>query len=108
MGVPKDVASLCGPNYSGVICDLSGQDSQLNKIWRADRPVWVIKGVCNPGGSGKKCDDNDPCTENDVYVNGVCKGTLDPCTDNFKCTKDYCNPSDGICYHDVIPGCKEK
>jgi len=107
VGVPKDVVSLCGPEYTGMLCDLS--DGQLRHVWDANRPVWMIKGPCTPNGGSKSCDDGDICTENDVYVGGKCKGTQIDCDDNDPCSKDYCvsnvKPGEPKCKHDIIPGC---
>jgi len=49
--------------------------------------------------SGSPCDDNNPCTTNDVCINGVCTGTPlngtpcddgDPCTENDRCIQGNC------------------
>ena len=47
--------------------------------------------------SGTPCDDGDPCTINDVCVNGVCSGTPKICDDGDPCTDDFCHPLTGEC-----------
>lgn len=46
-----------------------------------------------------ECDDGDPCTANDVCVDGLCVGTEPTdCDDGNPCTDDSCNPQLG-CVH---------
>lgn len=42
------------------------------------------------------CDDQDPCTKNDVMTSSGCKGTPYTCNDNDTCTLDTCL-GDGTC-----------
>ena len=61
--------------------------------------------ACNPISgcyffyNNTSCNDNNLCTINDHCSNGVCVGTTLPCSDGNICTNDFCNPSDGQCYH---------
>jgi cysteine-rich repeat protein len=43
----------------------------------------------------KVCDDEDPCTENDVCNGGVCAGSVIELDDGDKCTIDFCDPIEG-------------
>jgi len=45
---------------------------------------------------GQPCDDEDLCTENDIWVAGVCTGgTPVDCDDGNQCTLDSCDPEEG-------------
>jgi hypothetical protein len=46
---------------------------------------------------GKPCDDHDPCTMDDRYVGGMCRGTSRPCDDGLPCTEDFCDRASGRC-----------
>ncbi len=47
---------------------------------------------------GQGCDDEDPCTENDVCTADSCAGTDKECTqDDDVCTEHACNPDTGSC-----------
>ncbi|NOS99969.1 MAG: hypothetical protein HOP29_05025 [Phycisphaerales bacterium] len=64
-------------------------------------------GVCNPvtgacqtqaSNEGGACDDNVPCTINDVCTNGTCQGTNRDCSGlNTICRVGVCNPVTGVC-----------
>ena len=64
-------------------------------------------GVCNedtdacealPVNEGGGCDDQDPCTDNDVCTSGVCGGTTIDCSHlDDVCNVGTCNSSDGSC-----------
>ena len=56
----------------------------------------------NITNSTLSCDDLDPCTFNDVCVNGTCIGTPIICTDGNPCTNDSC--SGGFCVFSPISG----
>jgi len=49
-----------------------------------------------------KCDDGNPCTENDECDFGECVGTPLDCEDDNICTDDYCDG--GSCRHDPRDG----
>ena len=49
---------------------------------------------------GTSCDDKNPNTENDRYMNNICQGTLIDCNDNNPYTNDVL--TDGICSNEVI------
>lgn len=53
--------------------------------------------VCIPP-DGTVCDDDNACTYNDVYDNGVCGGIGYSCNDGFSCTSDVCDGFGG-CTH---------
>jgi len=72
---------------------------------------------CNPsGGKGCEhtnnaatCDDGNPCTTADSCAGGKCQpGSVKPCVDGDKCTKDNCDATTGTCKHDAISGCSTK
>lgn len=46
---------------------------------------------------GKPCDDYDPCTTDDRFRGGMCRGTPLPCDDGLPCTLDFCQPQSGRC-----------
>lgn len=52
---------------------------------------------------GEGCDDNNPCTSDDVCSDGSCAGTPYRCDDGIVCTMDACD-GDGGCLHDVVGG----
>ncbi|MGB0590138.1 MAG: hypothetical protein ACPGU1_10705 [Myxococcota bacterium] len=52
------------------------------------------------------CDDDDPCTSNDLCTGGVCTGSASACDDGNPCTLDHCLPGSGECIHtddDTLP-----
>ena len=52
------------------------------------------------------CDDEDPCTSNDLCLGGVCSGKTAACDDDNPCTLDHCIPGSGECIHtddDTLP-----
>ncbi len=51
------------------------------------------------GANGSSCDDGNPCTINDICINGVCSGTPKNCDDGNPCTDDACNTTTGLCTH---------
>lgn len=46
---------------------------------------------------GKPCDDHDPCTTEDRFDGGMCRGTPRACDDGLACTEDFCDRSSGRC-----------
>ena len=56
--------------------------------------------------SGTACDDGDPCTVNDMCINGVCSGAAYTCNDGDPCTYDICN-GDGSCSNIPIEDCDD-
>jgi hypothetical protein len=46
---------------------------------------------------GKACDDHDPCTTEDRFVGGMCRGTPRACDDGRSCTEDFCDRASGRC-----------
>jgi len=46
---------------------------------------------------GRPCDDYDPCTADDRFRGGMCRGTPLPCDDGLACTLDFCQPESGRC-----------
>lgn len=58
-------------------------------------------GFCRetPANQGSICDDEDPCTINDVCRDGVCAGNPTECDDGNPCTTDLCNQISG-CSHE--------
>ncbi len=46
---------------------------------------------------GKECDDHDPCTTADKFVDGMCRGEARRCDDGRRCTDDFCDRSSGRC-----------
>jgi len=49
------------------------------------------------------CDDDDPCTEDDLCVDGACSGTEISCDDGNACTFDLCEGK-GDCTHTNMDG----
>ncbi len=65
------------------------------------------EGVCDPdtgecialpANGGGPCSDEEPCTEDDVCVDGACAGAPKDCDDEDPCTDDSCTPQVG-CVH---------
>jgi len=57
-------------------------------------------GVCGegPGNEGGTCEDEDPCTTEDVCVAGTCAGTAKDCSDVADlCQKGVCLKESGVC-----------
>ena len=52
---------------------------------------------------GDPCDDENPCTLNDLCVDGACTGEVLSCDDGIDCTVDSCG-EDGTCRHAINPG----
>jgi hypothetical protein len=46
---------------------------------------------------GQPCDDHDPCTSDDRFAGGMCRGTPRACDDGLPCTEDFCDPATGRC-----------
>jgi len=62
---------------------------------------------CRPGTPGL-CDDGDPCTTNDVCVNGFCIGTPVRCEDGNVCNGvETCDPASGACVSGPPPSCDD-
>ncbi len=53
---------------------------------------------------GVVCDDADACTTDEVCAYGQCAGAPQPCDDGLACTIDVCQPADGSCVGNVLPG----
>jgi hypothetical protein len=51
-----------------------------------------------PTNEGMVCNDNNPCTINEVCAAGTCKGAGKDCGDANPCTDDTCDPAGG-CLH---------
>jgi hypothetical protein len=67
-----------------------------------------VNGVatCAPDSTqiGKRCNDQNACTENDVCTAaGICVGTPVDCDDGNECTTDTCDPATG-CVHTPLTG----
>jgi hypothetical protein len=106
-GTPCASGDLCAPDGAcraggcspgePVVCEVEGQ--------------CVAAAVCNPdtgrcedtyAPDGTECDDEDPCTRNDVCVAGACRGTPLDCSDSDgPCSIGRCNPQIGAC--EVVP-----
>ncbi|MCB9788055.1 MAG: hypothetical protein H6744_15335 [Deltaproteobacteria bacterium] len=60
--------------------------------------------VCVHSPTGGSCNDDDPCTVNDLCDGGGCVGQPKACTDQNDCTADSCDPETGQCLHENITG----
>ena len=55
--------------------------------------------TCAFVNNAASCNDNNPCTINDICSAGVCMaGTPKACSDGNTCTSDLCNVNTGACY----------
>lgn len=54
-------------------------------------------GMAREGFEGRACDDHDPCTIDDKFVNGMCQGAPRTCDDGLSCTEDLCDRGTGRC-----------
>jgi len=65
--------------------------------------LWFLSVLSGPAAvgavdyEGQPCDDHDPCTMDDRFVGGMCRGTPRPCDDGRPCTEDFCDPTSGRC-----------
>ena len=62
---------------------------ELKLNYSSDEPIY-----------GMPCDDGNPCTINDVWVNNKCVGEPMDCDDSNSFTNDYC--VNGECVHEAI------
>ena len=85
-----DTSSPDGSSTDGSDADIVGQDTA-----EEDVPTPCIKGIA--------CTDDNPCTQNDVCVDGSCKGTPYSCHDDRPCTNDECDGVGG-CHFVVTDG----
>ena len=46
---------------------------------------------------GQPCDDHDPCTTDDRFAGGMCRGVARSCDDGLPCTEDFCDRASGRC-----------
>ena len=46
---------------------------------------------------GQACDDHDPCTVEDHFAKGMCRGEARRCDDGRACTDDFCDRASGRC-----------
>jgi sugar lactone lactonase YvrE len=54
---------------------------------------------------GAKCDDGNPCTQNETcQAGGQCLGQNLPCDDGNACTLDACATASGACLHSELQG----
>ena len=53
------------------------------------------------------CDDSDPCTEQDIYSNGICKGTSVYCNSTNECYQGYCYDSTSMCIFSNTTTCDD-
>jgi len=52
-----------------------------------------------------RCEDGDPCTVDDLCIEGECvTGAVVSCDDHNACTADTCSPSDGTCVNTKVTG----
>ncbi len=60
--------------------------------------------VITPANDGDICDDDNPCTENDVCSSGLCAGIQFECPDPDPCNIAFCDPAgtNGNC-DEIIP-----
>ncbi len=106
--------NACLPGGPAVPCD-DGNPCTINDSCRNGVCSGTPK-LCNDGNacttdfcdavSGKcvfvfntaGCSDGNPCTINDICINGVCTpGTPKACDDGNPCTTDQCDPVSGSC-----------
>jgi len=57
-----------------------------------------------PDVPATSCNDNNPCTLSDICKGGICTGTQKDCADTLKCTRDFCNVSNGQCVNEYFVG----
>ncbi len=64
-------------------------------------------GVCVAEPDTTECDDDDPCTIDDVCTDETCAGTARECDDEDPCTSDSCDATTGECVFDAITDCPQ-
>jgi hypothetical protein len=57
----------------------------------------AARGWARDSFEGKPCDDHDPCTTEDRFKAGMCRGTPKDCDDALPCTVDFCDRATGRC-----------
>ena len=88
-----DPSGLCA--WVPVECAASGEQCQVAVCEPASGCVVV------PADDGLACDDEEPCTNDDVCFGGSCVGAPNPCDDGDACTEDGCNPGEGWVWEPV-------
>jgi len=65
-----------------------------------------LTGGCNFIPRAGACDDLDVCTENDICVEGICRGDAVTCNDGNDCTADRCDASLGCVSENITAPCE--
>jgi hypothetical protein len=92
-GTPFVVCQAKGPCYEAGVCD-------------------PATGLCSDplAPAGSACDDEDPCTEEDICIAGDCAGQPvgpEACDDGDPCTDDACDPIAGCAYTPNEAACED-
>ena len=115
-GLPAGVSM---ENAEDVVVDSNGNPYVVGTTAATDFPVLDGFQMTLAGGSdvfiahivpvadGTPCDDNDPCTQTDVYTYELCAGTPFTCDDSDVCTDDVCDGSGGCTFPDNTTACDD-
>jgi N-acetylneuraminic acid mutarotase len=98
IGAPCTQAGACASGFctGGVCCTSACNAGPCQACTKAAGAP--SDGTCAPIADGTSCDDDNPCTQTDACVAGVCKGENPVvCSAPDACTDGYCNPGTGQC-----------
>ena len=104
--ISNNQPGICSDNNACTIDDICvngtciGTPKVCNDNNTCTTDVCLISGQCAfINNNTISCDDGDPCTINDICINGDCIGTAKDCNDNNTCTTDTCNTNTGECMY---------
>lgn len=92
-----DVCDECELCESGQECSSDQCQPDLCAEIACDICQVCQAGSCVADENETSCDDGDPCTENDLCLDGMCLGVPRECDDGDPCTSDSCDPATGQC-----------
>lgn len=105
----EDVGDTDAESDDGVVGPVE-VDSTEPISCRSDTDCGDLDGPCSRGVcstskrcearplSNVACDDEDPCTRDDVCTDGLCKGDAFTCDDGLSCTDDVCDGRGGCSF----------
>ena len=91
------------------LCDDTGADWANSGVGTDDEND-CTNDTCDPqagvvhANTQGECWDSDPCTLDDVCVDGQCTGTPVVCDDKSVCTQEVCDSDAGGCVYTPVPG----
>lgn len=93
---PKDDAALDLPSPPADTHTDSGEDSAIEDATTPDDLLEALPLTDTDDPlQGQSCDDADPCTRDDQWKGGICRGARYACDDHVTCTVDQCDGQGG-------------